>query len=96
MNLRLAQGCGPGPDEVEPPLDVDHEGGEETLEVHLGQAPVAGPPHPVEADQLGELRLDPPPPLHLFFERLRLHIVPKPLYRPVVMVEGHRAEGLRL
>ena len=26
------------------------------------------PPHPVEADQLGDLRLDPPPPLHLFGE----------------------------
>ncbi len=35
MSLRGGQGWGPGPDEVEPPLDVNHEGGEETLEVDL-------------------------------------------------------------
>ncbi len=28
-SLRRAQGWGPGLDEVEPPLDVDHQGGEE-------------------------------------------------------------------
>ncbi len=27
--LRWAQGWGPSPSEVEPPLDVDHQGGEE-------------------------------------------------------------------
>ena len=46
MNLRWAQCWRPSPSEVEPPLDVDHQGGEEALEVDLGQAPVAGPAHP--------------------------------------------------
>jgi len=94
MSLRGGQGWGPGPDEVEPPLDVDHQGGEEALEVDLGQTPVAGPPHPVVADKLSDLRFNHPPPLHRLCERLRLHGVPQPLDRPMVTVEGHRTEGL--
>ena len=35
MNLHMGQCWSPSPSEVEPPLDVDHQGGEEALEVDL-------------------------------------------------------------